>query len=362
MRYTFESSERVEIPGCPGFYMRVSENVRRCVMFFGLPDTRSGKGGIDCVGTGFWINYDDQGYLVTAKHIAYDLRDIPFLARVNTQDGGSVNIHVDNAKWIEHPDPTVDVAIAVFGAPPHTNYDIAYIPSQMLVTDDFGTARPVGVGDFTYTVGLWRMLSGQKRNLPTVHLGSVAMMPGNDEKIPVRDWRNKNNVIFVEGYLIETHGMPGLSGSPVFIKPTVAVTGERWPDGKSQTPENLVKVPIEAPSAEILLLGLWSGSWDAPPDEVLSVQSGKETRVSVGMGIVVPAQRIKEVLDLEESVNIRKEVKARHAARNAASPDSAISSAASSASHAASSNTNPNHREDFMRLVGAAARKQEPKD
>jgi hypothetical protein len=48
----------------------------------------------------------------------------------------------------------------------------------------------LGVGDFTYTIGLFRLMSGERRNLPIVHFGTVAMVPG-DEKIPVRDWRDK---------------------------------------------------------------------------------------------------------------------------------------------------------------------------
>jgi hypothetical protein len=77
-----------------------------------------------------------------------------------------------------------------------------------------------GAGSFTYTVGLFRLMSGEKRNLPVCHFGTIAVLPG-DEKIPVKDWRDpeKKRLIFVEGYLVETHSLSGLSGSPVFVRP-----------------------------------------------------------------------------------------------------------------------------------------------
>ena len=66
-------------------------------------------------------------------------------------------------------------------------------------------------------------------------------------------------------------------------------------------------------SNRLYLLGLWQGAWDAPPGEVFGAEHGSETRVPVGMGIVVPTVRLIEVLNshaLQEQREMRRA--ARH--------------------------------------------------
>jgi hypothetical protein len=48
------------------------------------------------------------------------------------------------------------------------------------------------------------------------------MLP-KDELIPVRDWESQDpqGRRWVEGYLVETQAISGLSGSPVFVRPTL---------------------------------------------------------------------------------------------------------------------------------------------
>jgi hypothetical protein len=371
---TLGPERREAIPGCQGLYVRINDDLRKCVVFFGFEDNSRGKGGINCVGTGFLVAYDEVGFLVTAKHLAHSLGNNPFLVRLNRKDGTSENTLADGVHWYEHPDPTVDVAVMHIsvGGGPGSDYEVLYAPQDMLVTDAM-IAHPqlgiLGVGDITYTIGLFRLMSGESRNLPVVHLGSVAMMP-KDEKIPVRDWRNPKNTLKVEGYLVETQAMQGLSGSPTFIRPTTSV---------SLAPPNVLIDPRSAseedfsaavPMRKLFLLGLWAASWDAPPDEVLSVQAGKQNRVPVGMGVVVPAQKIIETLEQQEVKDLRKKIKEMRAAHfaetAAASTDSAIPTANPSvelrgSDEGAGPDANPNHQADFTRLVDVAARKR-PQD
>jgi hypothetical protein len=297
--------------------VRLSEDLRKTVVFFGFEDPTPGKGGINCVGTGFLLNYDSSGYLVTAKHLAHGLGGGPFLVRLNRKDGSSENLAADNVRWYEHPDPDVDVCVMPFSLQAGDPYDAVYIPDEMLVTDALKHATGVkvlGIGDLTYVVGLFRLMSGQKRNLPMVHSGCIAMMP-DDERIPIKDWRDKSRKIFVEGYLVETHALEGLSGSPVFVRPTVDV--DVSPKGVLLDPRstNISEWRAVAPVARVFLLGLWSGSWDAPPDEVVSIQTGKGARVSVGVGVVVAASKIKETLDISELIAARDQVKKQREAQ-----------------------------------------------
>ncbi len=370
-RFTLGPARREPMPGCPGFYMRIDDDLRRTVLFFGFEDSSPGKGGINCVGTGFLLNYEDCGYLVTAKHLAHGLGNNPFVVRVNRKDGTSENLDADGVRWFEHPKADVDVAVtplAISGGP-GTLYDVVYLPQDMMATDaviSHEKLGALGVGDLTYTVGLFRLMSGERRNLPIVHFGSVAMVPG-DEKIPVRDWRDKTKTLKVEGYLVETQAMQGLSGSPVFVRPTTrfnllpVVAPNFTPDPRQAIPANhfMAVVPVE----RLFLLGLWSSSWDAPPDEVLAAQAGKQNRVPVGIGVVVSAQKIEEALRHEELIEMRKHIKAireAQAADAAATTDSALPMAnlSGGASETAGVDANPNHLRDFTRLVDVAARKK----
>jgi hypothetical protein len=328
----------------PGFSMRIDDDLKKTVLFFGLEDNTPGKGGINCVGTGFLLGYDggNGAYLVTAKHLAHGLGGNPFLVRVNTKDGGSENIPVDNIRWYEHPDPNVDVAVLPLHLGMNSNYDALYLPQLMLASDGLvyhETIKTVGVGDLTFTIGLFRLMSGERRNLPIVHSGSIAMMP-RDELIPVRDWRPPGKRIFVEGYLVETNALEGLSGSPVFMRPTASFS---W------LPANIVPDPRILPPMtralaareDIKLLGLWQASWDAPPDEVMV---GRGVRVPVGMGIVVPAQKIIDTLEQEELVEMRNDSKARREAEApAATPDAAIPMTGGSSALETGLDENPAH-------------------
>jgi hypothetical protein len=307
--------------------MRIDDDLRKCVVFFGLPDDSPEGGGIRCGGTGFLLRYEEFGYIVTARHVAETLGADPFIVRINMKDGTAQNLDADQVRWYFHPDPDVDVAVIPFTLG-GGNFDAVYIPIEMLAPDseiqnDASTIRflgSFGPGDLTYTIGLFALLSGKKRNLAVVHSGSIAAIP-RDEKIPVTDWRDKRNTIYVEGYLLETHARPGLSGSPVFVRRTLNF---------SSLPGNLIMDPrfsggkdflVSAPQTMFHLLGLWQSSWDAPPDDVVAITTGRSVRVPVGMGIAAPAYKIKETLETAELMEMRRLWKETANAKNAATPD-----------------------------------------
>jgi hypothetical protein len=354
-------SDKMPVPGCPGFYVRVPEYVTRSVVFFGFEDARPGKGGIDCVGTGFLVAHEGFGYLATAAHVAKGLGENPFLVRLNKKDGTSQNLQTDGVEWFAHPDPTVDAAVVPFAPLAMGDFEALHIPTEtaMFRTGHFPGLR-VGPGDLTYTTGLFRLMSGERRNLAVVHSGAIALMPG--EKIPVKNWSDGEKTIFCDGYLVETHSLDGLSGSPVFVRPTMPFLSA--PPGAqitSNMPRDLLgKLTGVGARFEPLLLGLWQGSWDAPPDEIVAIQSGKGARVSVGMGIVVPAERIIELLEQDEMKKARTEAKNKAAANRAAGLDAAFP--AGKVSSPPASDANPNALEDFNSLLNAAVKKPPQED
>jgi hypothetical protein len=296
--------------------MRIGDDIRKSVVFFGYVDHSPGNGGIECVGTGFLMAYKNVGYLVTAKHLAHQLGSDPFLLRLNRHDGTAENIPVDGFEWSEHPDPTVDVSIIPMHIDQSSQYDCVYLDGDAsLLLPELMRHDNIGVGNFTYTLGLFRLMRGEKRNLPICHFGTIAMLPG-DERVPVRDWTDPTGKrrIFVETYLVESQSLGGLSGSPVYVRPeyNIDLSGLLQPQFPARDNE---KPLIAAGRKHLRLLGLWQGAWEAPADEIRAAQSGKDIKVPVGMGLVVPCQRIIEVLELPGSVALREEILAEHQLR-----------------------------------------------
>lgn len=69
--------------------MRIADDMRKGVVFFGYLDSTPGKGGIDCIGTGFFLIHEGLQYLVTARHLSHELGSNPFLIQLNKNDGTS---------------------------------------------------------------------------------------------------------------------------------------------------------------------------------------------------------------------------------------------------------------------------------
>jgi hypothetical protein len=140
-------------------------------------------------------------------------------------------------------------------------------------------------------------IAGRKeRNLPIVHTGNIARLSG-EERIPVRTSNGFKGHELVDGYLVEAQTLKGLSGSPVFIRPSCSITvpardEKELPDGPEKP------LPLIAYRQNVKLLGLWQAAWDAPPGEVLTGEMGQNNTVPIGMGIVVPCSKIIEVLEL----------------------------------------------------------------
>ena len=304
----------------PGHMVRVSEDLRRCVVFLGVQDGTPGGSGIKCLGTAFLLVYKQSKYLVTVKHVALGLGDLPFLIRLNRQDGTSTNVNVDadliDLKWYFHEtDDDVDLAVLPFQyALREAGYDCLMIPDGYIADASKIVSESIGAGDLCYTVGLFRLMAGQKRNLPVIHVGNVALMP-NDERVKVQDWNDPSGRKrrSIEAYLVEAQSLQGLSGSPVFVRPAFDVDFERMFEGTDNRTMLL--------RTTLFLLGVWQGAWDAKPDEVLAVEQGHELRVPVGMGVVVPVTKLVELLEGEELKRLRAEWLEQVAAKQAAKPD-----------------------------------------
>lgn len=295
--------------------MRLTEDARRSVVFLGHTADPERESTFKAQATGFFVIYKGVKYLVTAAHVAIQMGDDPFDLRVNETDGRGGLVHVDPGSdkmdtWFLHPDPSVDVAVIAF---PYgfkeAGWDQKAMGGDLLLSDEDIRRHDVGPGDTCYAVGLFRLLQGYQRNLAVVHRGSIAAMAG-DELIPVRNWRGDGR-IDARAYLVEAANLKGLSGSPVFVRPTINVIADRFTIEGAGEGRNVIKGGIAglgAPSADVYLLGIWSASWDAQLDEVSALDHGSEARVPLGFGVVVPTSCLIELLDTEAVEAQRREL------------------------------------------------------
>jgi hypothetical protein len=284
--------------------MRIFDDARRVVVFFGHRTMNEhGQTIPEFGGTGFFIDHEGFSYLVTARHVAMGIH-APFVVGYNNLAGEMVLDDVDYADWHYHEDPSVDVAVIPAGL---NQADWKVFSSSLFVVERPGRNPLFGPGDLVYIVGLYRLFPGKAKISPVVHTGHIGMLPS--DPIPMKN-RVTKETVEVKGYLIEAQTLEALSGSPVFFRytnPTDIFT----PFGR-----------VMGYAENVYLLGLWAGAWDGISGPMLTEQLGKkERRVPVGMGIVIPAMQIVEVLNSEPLRQMREQAKAEEAAENAASMD-----------------------------------------
>jgi hypothetical protein len=288
--------------------VRVSDEITNTVVFIGYPTSESGKGGIDCIGTAFLLKYEDAPYLITVRHVAEYVGSEPFLIRVNTFDGSAENLPIDGAKWFYHHDPDIDVAILPVDFI-NSTHAVRFIDDAK---ESWWTNKAwkygVGVGDFCYTVGLFRVLAGASRNMPVVHFGTIArkFYGTGTELIPVKDWRDQSGKksIMTDAYLVQSQSLSGLSGAPVFVRPSNQLVRQELVDANPHVPPSEMGDAVA--SWHLQLIGMWQGAWDAPPGEVLTAEHGNNIRVPVGMGVVIPIDYVHYALECDILVRMRK--------------------------------------------------------
>lgn len=273
--------------------MRVSDTVRQCVLFIGIRDV---SGAVRFGGTAFVVSVPGEidkarrfPYLVTAKHVIGKIREMigsgTFVIRANSTHRGSVEFDAGLDHWAYHPDESVDVAVSIFAPPIDLSLDVTFIPIDNFLTDDDISKRAIGAGDEVFMTGLFTKAPGAAKNMPVVRMGNIALMP--DEKIP-------HGTVPIDAYLIEGRSIGGLSGSPAFVSETVRI---------AYPPEPNAKQEFMWVSGRTYFMGIVRGHWDAPPGNVFPQMMEK---VNMGISVVVPAKKIKEILDSPEQKQLRK--------------------------------------------------------
>jgi len=265
----------------------IPEELLGCVVFVGYQD-EAGKNHF--MGSGFWIarpgpedikNEFRPTYLVTAAHVLDDIHkklgpnSQRVRVRVNTKNGDQKWVDTPLCSWKRHRDSAVDIAVFKMDIVGQ-NWDHfawgteAFVNAQSAI-DDGG--RSIGHGDDVVVAGLFFLHAGQKKNIPIVRMGNVAALRGE-------------RVLNMDAYLVESRSIGGLSGSPVFYDVYAAKDAHV---GDNRILRTMVK---------FRLLGVMHGHFDFPdvaPDAV--VEDKERVAINSGIAIVIPAEKIVEVLD-----------------------------------------------------------------
>jgi hypothetical protein len=272
-------------------------------------------------GTGFFVTLAPPGnplvftYLVTAKHVADAIEgNGETVLRLNHQGGGPAFFKVPaHARWWRHPETpeSVDVALLPW-SPPTDIVDLRLLRTdEWFLTDEIIEKRNIGPGDNVFAVGLFTLAKGQRRNIPIVRTGHIAMM--SKERIPdirIGDWRGDAEV-----YLVEAWSIGGLSGSPIFVRGTVNLT-LKANDGSGELAMHGLGHPY--------LFGLVHGHWLIRPETLNDVQIkpiGDRAAANLGIAVIVPTHKIMEVINHPELVKARDEKTAEWMESGGSVPD-----------------------------------------
>lgn len=272
--------------------MRINELTRKSVIFLGIRDL---SGEFVPYGTGFFVMWLHDEllfvYIVTARHVLESMKATkrPLVARINGNQGTALVGDIDADHWVFHlTESKCDIAVTHFTGSTD-DFDMRAIilngsnnnPSGVL-DSSYIDQNDIGCGDEIFTVGLLVSHFGTAKNVPIVRTGNIAGMP--EELVDLGGALGHQEV-----YLVESRSIGGLSGSPVFLHtpPFRHVHGQVKDMGGHQR-EYLLGVNI----------GLFStrAHADTIPNDTIEKREAFLETMSSGIAIVVPIQRVIEIV------------------------------------------------------------------
>ncbi|HUO92185.1 MAG TPA: hypothetical protein VMU22_04645 [Rhizomicrobium sp.] len=299
-----------------------------------------------------------HAYAVTSLHVIQaGASIIRFTRLVEAQEGRSI-VKRPAAKFIEfnpeewHFIPAGD-DVAAIEITDHIGHDddlLTGIPETDFAHLGFIREARVSLGEDVFMVGLF---TGN----PGIEINHVAARFGNLSQLA----SDKHPVVQGHGYahpshVIDMHSRPGFSGSPVMIYRTP------YGDLTAIDQEGRFLPNLNSPYLTFVkLLGIHSGQFEerigverAESYGAQPIKEGDTLTVQSSMTIVVPAWKIQELLHTQHFKDQRmareKEARQKHVSR--VQPEVAS---------AELRDANPDHKEDFTRLLNAASRKR-PQD
>ena len=323
--------------------MRVDDLLRKTVVFVGV----EAHGRFTPNGTGFICNVpfgDVSFYFVaTAAHVVHPRWD-HIAIRLNRKDGGCSTVRLQNG-GLRHPDPALDVALLPISITGDI-FDFVTVPIDRAHWKEVRERLwpDPGLGDEVTITGLYTSHYGYQKNIPIVRIGNIAAMP--DEKVQAHSG-------YLSAYLIEVRSLAGISGSPVYLN----VPQVRVHEGQIQTLSGREYIPIgvligrhlsTAPQDDIPVPQFQASQPQS--DEYATRQEG------TGLAVVTPIEALYEIVEAPEVRRHLEEVVRQHRQKSDAQPLAASPTEHRTAQADEPEAENPDHLEDFNRLLSAAVK------
>jgi hypothetical protein len=285
---TVESPD-IELIGV-GDAVRIPEETLNSVGYICELTSRDGDNVFgDPYATGFFVSVpcealagNEMYYFVTAKHVAHDLKDRETYFSVNRKGGGTTHqVPRLEAAWYLHPtDQNADVAV-IQVALSAVLHDLSLVPIASFGMPQRLKELNIGIGDEVHSIGLFSPFPGQDKNVPIVRFGNISMMPAETMQTELGH---------TEMYLIEARSIGGMSGSPVFVRPTLSLSVPR------RAGAGVMAGFI--PGTGETLLGMAHGHWDIREEDINKPSFTHDSKrgVNYGVALVVPAFKIYETI------------------------------------------------------------------
>lgn len=308
--------------------VRVSDKVLSVTVFLGRDDS----GDFVAYGTGFITVVKTDGYLfqqvVTASHVIEQINFDPICVRINRLDGRMEHAYLNLKDWVFHPDKSVDIAVCPANIPPE-QYAIRHIDiEKALLTKEVLEEHDLGVGDEVYMSGMYTRHLGSTANTPIVRIGNLAAIPR--EKV-------ETDRGYVRAYLIEARSIGGLSGSPVFLHPAPVKFNSSG------------QIKFATGNVEYFLGMMQGHHVTSNPTDIASPDDDyTPADMNTGIGVVIPADQIMDVIRLPKLEAQRKKLTKEAKEKAGFVPDAAAPVPSTKAD-------NPSHEEDFNRLLTSVA-------
>jgi hypothetical protein len=275
--------------------MRIPPEMKKCVVFVGYT---TGEGNFIATATAFWVcrpmgrgfNKENFAYLVTGRHVIeefIDAHEEELIVRVNLKNGQSYPVETLVKDWRMHPNQKVDAAILQIPLPGEFDH-------ECWPTEDFATEEAlskyriaIGEGDEVFFMGLFHPYQGERRALPIVRMGNIAVMPSDSDPVEITEQRfpdPQDKIRFkFPAYLVEAKSIGGLSGCPVFVDVYGALRRNRYP----------------IPTPVFFLLGIMYGHFTGTDRGWKNLgKTADEQKVNMGIAIVVPFSYVLDLIDL----------------------------------------------------------------
>jgi hypothetical protein len=345
--------------------MRMPDTISKTVLFLG----QLSRGEFVPYGTGFItatfeITTPDEAWqtVVTARHVIERMGDLPHVyARLNGRDGTAQIIQLDRADWFFHPDTRIDAAVCPTRIP-KDQFDIIHFPLSKMRHPQAGgelldfvlgpetiQVHDIGIGDEVYLSGMFVGRIGDTANIPILRMGTIAAMSG--EAI-------RTEYGYHEAFLIEVRSIDGLSGSPVCVH----LPPERT------VPYGIARIKKAAPNTAYLLMGMVLGYNEVynPLDALEFVKTDRRKKkvrqmappLNTGIAVVLPIWKIIEAID-QPNIQTKREEALKRSNKDHGRGFVATAAAPLGFVEVGQDESNSDHREDFTRLLGAAAKSKQ---